>query len=249
MLTAMAGLDSSLCSKFLWLSVAKRLNKADQGQAKKDGIGTGCPTRRRRHRFPCFPTPRKTSKTRQTGSTRQQEAWGFRPNKAKVMKPKNKNATKTNVRGVELEEVQHFRYLGSYISADSNIEKEISTKIGLAAQTFSLQNICGILICAQAGRHIQLREMIPKTVTTALLSIHPVHGTSVLSGCPAPVFILAPVLLGDHHSISTKAHKSRSIFHRISRAGWTSAGVQFSQCAHATQCWTSAALEVSAAVR
>ena len=42
----------------------------------------------------------------------------------------------------KLEEVQHFKYLGSYISADSNIEKEVSTRIGLAAQAFNrLQNI------------------------------------------------------------------------------------------------------------
>jgi len=45
-------------------------------------------------------------------------------------------------RATELEEVQHYKYLGSYISADSNIEKEISTRIGLAAQAFNrLRNV------------------------------------------------------------------------------------------------------------
>ena len=55
-----------------------------------------------------------------------------------------RSTTKNTVRNVELEEVQRFKYLGSYISADSNIEKEISTGIGLAAQAFNslrLQNI------------------------------------------------------------------------------------------------------------
>ena len=59
-----------------------------------------------------------------------------------MVKLKNKTTTKTSVCGVEIEEVQHFKYLGSYISADSNIEKEISTRIGLASHAFSrLQNI------------------------------------------------------------------------------------------------------------
>ena len=58
------------------------------------------------------------------------------------MKLKNRSTTKTIVRNVELEEVQDFKYLGSYISTDSNIEKEISTRIGLAAQAFNrLQSI------------------------------------------------------------------------------------------------------------
>ena len=38
--------------------------------------------------------------------------------------------------------MQHFKYLGSYISADSDIGKEISTRIGIATQAFKrLQNI------------------------------------------------------------------------------------------------------------
>ena len=53
------------------------------------------------------------------------------PSKSKMTKLK-----KTIVRNVELEEVQDFKYLGSYISTDSNIE-EISTRIGLAAQAFN----------------------------------------------------------------------------------------------------------------
>ena len=39
-------------------------------------------------------------------------------------------------------EVQHLKYLGSYISVGSDIGKEISTRIGLAAQAFSrLRNV------------------------------------------------------------------------------------------------------------
>ena len=58
------------------------------------------------------------------------------------MKLKNKSATKTSIRGADLEEVQDFKYLGSYISADSDIEREISTRIGLAAAAFNkLRNI------------------------------------------------------------------------------------------------------------
>ena len=64
------------------------------------------------------------------------------PSKSKMMKLKNRSTTKTIVRNVELEEVQDFKYLGSYISTDSNIEKEISTRIGLVAQAFNrLQSI------------------------------------------------------------------------------------------------------------
>ena len=38
--------------------------------------------------------------------------------------------------------MQNFKYLGSYISVDSNIEKEISTRIGLASHAFNkLKNI------------------------------------------------------------------------------------------------------------
>ena len=52
------------------------------------------------------------------------------------MKVKSKSKKAVTVSGVELEEVTDFKYLGSYISADGNIEKEISTRIGLAAQAF-----------------------------------------------------------------------------------------------------------------
>ena len=64
------------------------------------------------------------------------------PNKTNVMKLKNRSATKSSIRGTELEEVKDFKYLGSYISADSDIEREISTRIGLAAAAFNkLRNI------------------------------------------------------------------------------------------------------------
>ena len=47
-----------------------------------------------------------------------------------------------HARGADLEEVQNFRYLGSYISSDSNIEQEISTRLELATAAFNkLRNI------------------------------------------------------------------------------------------------------------
>ena len=62
--------------------------------------------------------------------------------KTKITKLKQKSNTGTTVRGKELEEVEHFKYLGSYISADGDIEKEVSTRIGMAAQAFNkLQNV------------------------------------------------------------------------------------------------------------
>ena len=55
---------------------------------------------------------------------------------------RNKNTRSLTVNGSKLEEVEDFKYLGSYISADSNIEKEVFTRIGLAAQAFyRLKNI------------------------------------------------------------------------------------------------------------
>ena len=51
---------------------------------------------------------------------------------------------KINVLGAEIQEMQDFKYLGSYVSADSDIDidTEISTTIDLAAQTFNrLQDV------------------------------------------------------------------------------------------------------------
>jgi hypothetical protein len=57
------------------------------------------------------------------------------------MRAKNKSTRRICIGDTEIEKVQHFKYLGSYISTDSNIKK-ISTRIGLAAQAFDrLQNI------------------------------------------------------------------------------------------------------------
>ena len=56
------------------------------------------------------------------------------------MKVKSKSKKAVTVSRVELEEVTDFKYLGSYISADGNIEKAISTRIGLAAQAFNRLN-------------------------------------------------------------------------------------------------------------
>ena len=41
-----------------------------------------------------------------------------------------------NLSGQNLEDVDKFKYLGSYLTADSNIEKEIQTRIALASAAF-----------------------------------------------------------------------------------------------------------------
>ena len=46
------------------------------------------------------------------------------------------------MKGKELEEVQDFKYLGSFISADSNIDREVPSRIGQAAQAFKRLNNC-----------------------------------------------------------------------------------------------------------
>ena len=56
------------------------------------------------------------------------------PDKTKIMKEKTKIAEKTSVRSSALKEVEHFEYLGSYISADSNMEKETSIRTGSSAR-------------------------------------------------------------------------------------------------------------------
>ena len=56
------------------------------------------------------------------------------------MKAKNKFRVPVTVEGEPLEEVKDFKYLGSYISSDSNIDKEVSTRIGLTAQAFKKLN-------------------------------------------------------------------------------------------------------------
>ena len=53
------------------------------------------------------------------------------------MKIKTKSALKTFANGAELEEVEDFKYLGSYISANGSMEKEIATRIAMAAQAFN----------------------------------------------------------------------------------------------------------------
>ena len=81
-------------------------------------------------------------KTDRVNQTAKSVGLKIHADKTKLMKLKNRSTKATTVHGQELEEVQHFKYLGSYISADSNIEKEITTRIGLAAQAFNrLQNI------------------------------------------------------------------------------------------------------------
>ena len=57
--------------------------------------------------------------------------------KTKLMKVKTKSALKTYANGAELEEVEDFKYLGSYISSNGSNEKEIATRIAMAAQAFN----------------------------------------------------------------------------------------------------------------
>ena len=81
-------------------------------------------------------------KTNRVDRTARSVGLKIHPNKTKIMKAKNKSKKKINIRGQDLEEVEHFKYLGSYISVDSDIEKEISARIGQAANSFNkLQNI------------------------------------------------------------------------------------------------------------
>ena len=81
-------------------------------------------------------------KTDRVDQTARSVGLKIHPEKTKVITANNRTSKKTNVRGADLEEVQNVKYLVSYISADSNIEKEISTRIGLASHEFNrLKNI------------------------------------------------------------------------------------------------------------
>ena len=79
-------------------------------------------------------------KTDRVASTAKKVGLKIHAAKTKVMKAKNKSKLPVTVEGEPLEEVKDFKYLGSYISSDSNIDKEVSTRIGLAAQAFKKLN-------------------------------------------------------------------------------------------------------------
>ena len=79
-------------------------------------------------------------KTDRVASTAKNVGLKIHTAKTKVMKAKNKFRVSVTVEGEPLEEVKDFKYLGSYISSDSNIDKEVSTTIGLAAQAFKKLN-------------------------------------------------------------------------------------------------------------
>ena len=79
-------------------------------------------------------------KTDRVASTAKKVGLKIHAAKTKVMKAKNKFRLPVTVEGEPLEEVKDFKYLGSYISSDSNINKEVSTRIGLAAQAFKKLN-------------------------------------------------------------------------------------------------------------
>ena len=81
-------------------------------------------------------------KTDRVAQTAKKVGLKIHPSKTKVMKVKTKSTQHVAVSGEQLEEVPHFKYLGSIISAENNIEKEVSSRIGLAAQAFKkLSNI------------------------------------------------------------------------------------------------------------
>ena len=79
-------------------------------------------------------------KTDRVASTAKKFGLEIHAAKTKVMKAKNKLRVPVTVEGEPLEEVKDFKYLGSYISSDSNINKEVSTRIGLTAQAFKKLN-------------------------------------------------------------------------------------------------------------
>lgn len=67
--------------------------------------------------------------------------------KIKVMKVKNKFRVFVMVEGELLEEVKDFKYFGSYILFDSNIDKEVFIRIGFVVQVFKkLNNIWKFII-------------------------------------------------------------------------------------------------------
>ena len=53
------------------------------------------------------------------------------------MKVKTKSSQKTHANGVEIEEIDNFKYLGSYITTNGSINMEISTRLAMAAQAFN----------------------------------------------------------------------------------------------------------------
>ena len=64
----------------------------------------------------------KQEKTNRVNEIAKSVGLKIHPGKTKVMRAKNKSTHKICIGDTELEEVQHFKYLGSYISTDSNIE-------------------------------------------------------------------------------------------------------------------------------
>ena len=79
-------------------------------------------------------------KTDRVAQTARKVGLKIHPSKTKVMTVKAKSKQPVTVEGEALEEVKHFKYLGSIISSDSDIEKEITARIGLAAQAFKRLN-------------------------------------------------------------------------------------------------------------
>ena len=86
-----------------------------------------------------FPTYKRTCTRKQTKWTAQNQYQTF------LINPHTNADT---IVGVDIfEEVNYFKYLGSFISADCSIEEGISTRIGMAAHAFNrLTNICKLTI-------------------------------------------------------------------------------------------------------
>ena len=71
------------------------------------------------------------------------------------MKTKAKSKDPVKIEGGPLEEVQDFKYLGSFISSDGNIDKEVAARIGLAAHAF--KSLCNVWKSKTLSTKIKLR--------------------------------------------------------------------------------------------
>ena len=81
-------------------------------------------------------------KTERVAETSKKVGLKIHVQKTKLMKTKAKSKDPVKIEGEPLEEVQDFKYLGSFISSDGNIDKEVAARIGLAAHAFkSLSNV------------------------------------------------------------------------------------------------------------
>ena len=73
------------------------------------------------------------------------------------MKVKTKSSQKTHANGVEIEEIDNFKYLGSYIPTNGSIDMEISTRLAMAAQAFNkLGGNIEVILSASKNKALQV---------------------------------------------------------------------------------------------